>query len=202
MVSYRYIFPNLRQKWRAEMPIYEYQCTECRKTFEFIHMTGDTSPEASPCCSAPAKRIETTDYDEHQKSHCSCIVCGTHNPISLKLKFSVQPDGSVFAQFKGNSLLQGYRGILHGGIVATLLDATMTHCLFYNGIQALTGDLQIRFLKPVPFNAQLQLRAKITTSFRPLYKVDSELTYNKQPMARAQAKFMETSEAIGYCAQT
>jgi acyl-coenzyme A thioesterase PaaI-like protein len=136
------------------------------------------------------------EYAERQKSHCNCIVCGNSNPISLGLKFSILPDGGVFSMFKGSALFQGYHGILHGGIIAALLDATMTHCLFHNKIQAVTGDLQIRFLKPVPCSSSLELRARIDSSFSPLYKLSSELTCEKQLMARGKAKFMETSDPV------
>ena len=71
-----------------------------------------------------------TGYDEQQKTHCNCIVCGAGNPISLGMKFEIKPNGSVGATFKGNSLFQGYRGIIHGGFISALLDATLTHCLF------------------------------------------------------------------------
>ena len=87
-------------------------------------------------------------------------------------------------------MLQGYRGILHGGIVATLLDAAMTHCLFHQGIEAVTGDLQVRYLKQIPFNADLDIRARLVSSFSPLYKLESEITVGNQVMARAKAKFM------------
>ena len=133
------------------------------------------------------------DYANFQKSHCNCIVCGTNNPISLGLEFDIKPDGSVCADFKGRALFQGYRGILHGGIIAALLDAAMTHCLFHHGIQAVTGDLQVRFLKPVPFSALLHLRAKISSSFPPLHKLDSELTCNKHLMARGRARFIDST---------
>ena len=136
---------------------------------------------------------ELSDYIDYQKTHCNCIVCGSNNPISLGLKFLSQPDGSVSTQFRGSSLFQGYQGIVHGGIIATLLDATMTHCLFHNGIEAVTGDLQIRFLKPVPCSSQLELRAWIQTRFSPLYKVESEMICQRDVMAQGKAKFMETS---------
>ncbi|MCP4606321.1 MAG: PaaI family thioesterase [Proteobacteria bacterium] len=133
----------------------------------------------------------STNYIEHQKSHCNCIVCGSDNPISLGLKFNVEPDGSVRTQFRGSSLFQGYKGILHGGIIAALLDATMTHCLFHQGVEAVTGDLQIRFLESVPCGSQLDLHGRLVSKFSPLYKLESELICDKRLMARAKANFMK-----------
>lgn len=129
-------------------------------------------------------------YAECQQSHCNCIVCGDHNPVSLGLAFDCNPDGSVSSQFSGSSLLQGYSGILHGGIIAALLDASMTHCLFHLGIKAVTGALDVRFVKPVPCDALLTIRASLTDSNPPLYKLKSFLTCDRRVMARAHAKFM------------
>ena len=131
-----------------------------------------------------------SSYTEFQVSHNNCIVCGDNNPVSLGLRFEAESDGSVRSSFRGSSLFQGYSGILHGGIIATLLDSTMTHCLFHHGIKAVTGDIQVRFLKPVPFNSLLTLRAKLVSSYPPLYKLDSEVLCDKQVMARCQGRFM------------
>ena len=144
----------------------------------------------------PQKQIITPSrpdlYEDRCRSHCNCIVCGSDNPISLKLKFELRPDGSVCARFRGNSLFQGYKGILHGGIISTLLDATMTHCLFYHGVQAVTGNLQVHFLQPVPSDIPLIITAKISSYHSVLYYMESELIGNKRLLSRGQAKFMQT----------
>ena len=87
--------------------------------------------------------------------------------------------------------MQGYDGILHGGIIAALLDASMTHCLFHLGIEAVTGTLDVRFIKPVPCDATLTVRANLTDSHPPLFKLKSVLMWDRHIMARAQAKFMQ-----------
>ena len=135
-----------------------------------------------------------TMYAERRSSHGNCIACGKANPFSLGLSFDLLPDGSVQSRFKGNAIYQGYKGILHGGIVSTLLDASMAHCLFHHGIEAVTGDLQVRFLKPVLFDAELTLTAKITQSHPLLYKLESEVSWGKQLMAAGKGKFMKIQE--------
>jgi len=96
----------------------------------------------------------------------------------------------VRTQWKAESELQGYEDILHGGVIAGLLDAAMTHCLFHQGVQALTGELQIRFLQPVPCEALLELRAWLVIARPPLYHVAAEAIYGQNVMATAEAKFM------------
>jgi len=125
----------------------------------------------------------------HQ-NHNNCFVCGQQNPYSLGLKFTTNKQGETSAQFAGNSNLQGYTGILHGGIITTLLDAAMTNCLFDHGVTALTGDLQVRFLYPIPCNKTIKIQAKILTTKKPLYILQAEILYQKKVMARAKAKFI------------
>ena len=122
--------------------------------------------------------------------HSRCLFCGHLNSRSLNLSFRPDGDGVVRTQWKADSELQGYDDILHGGVIAGLLDAAMTHCLFHQGVQAVTGDLQVRFLHPVPCEALLELRAWLVVARPPLYRVAAELVCGQDTMARAEAKFM------------
>jgi acyl-coenzyme A thioesterase PaaI-like protein len=107
------------------------------------------------------------------------------------LHFQNEEDDVAHARFQGNSRLQGYDGILHGGIVAALLDASMTHCLFHHGVRAVTGDLRIRFVEQIPYDAALDVRAWVLSSTPPLYRLKAELVCEKRVMAWAEAKFVE-----------
>jgi acyl-coenzyme A thioesterase PaaI-like protein len=96
----------------------------------------------------------------------------------------------VRARVLGHPGLQGYDGILHGGVISALLDEAMTHCLFHHGVKAVTGELRVRFLKPVPCQADLDLKAWLSSERPPLYRVKAELVHEQQVVARAEAKFM------------
>jgi hypothetical protein len=67
----------------------------------------------------------------------------------------------------------------------------MTHCLFHHGVQALTGDLRVRFLEPVPCDSLLDLRARIEAMSPPLYRVKAELVCDERVMAWAEARFLQ-----------
>lgn len=66
-------------------------------------------------------------------THPSCFVCGAANPSGFHLRFALAPDGSVSAHVPCPQQFQSYDGTLHGGVVAALLDAAMTNCLFARG---------------------------------------------------------------------
>lgn len=123
--------------------------------------------------------------------HSQCLLCGESNPLSLKLAFSLADDGSVTARFESQPGLQGYDGIQHGGVTASLLDAAMTHCLFHHGIKALTADLHIRYARAIACDASLNLWASIIASRPPLYRLRAEISQDGRLMAWGEAKFLD-----------
>lgn len=127
------------------------------------------------------------------ESHSQCLLCGEDNPWSLRLDFKVIDEGEVGAVFQAHEKLQGYAGILHGGVISALLDSAMAHCLFHQGIQGLTAELRVRFLKPMPWETPIELRAKLDESRPPLYQVKAELKQKGILVAKAQAKFFNHS---------
>lgn len=122
--------------------------------------------------------------------HPRCVLCGPQNPWSLRLQFLPGEDGSVQTIFRGHERLQGYEGILHGGVIAALLDAAMTHCLFYHGVHVVTAALDIRYLEAVPLEVPLVVKAR-PVSMRPtLYRLQAEVEWEGRVLASAEARFM------------
>jgi len=123
--------------------------------------------------------------------HSQCILCGTDHPQGLRLAFNTHADGHVEAFFACDRLYQGYSGRLHGGVIAALLDSAMTNCLFGLGRVAVTGELKVRFLKPIIVCRPAIVSARLAESLAPLFKMSGEVCQNGEIRARATAKFME-----------
>ncbi len=73
-----------------------------------------------------------------------CFVCGSENPVGLRLQFTHHGEG-VRAEFTPSQVHVGYDGIVHGGIIAALIDDAMANIWFVRGEEALTAKLEIRF---------------------------------------------------------
>jgi acyl-coenzyme A thioesterase PaaI-like protein len=127
---------------------------------------------------------------KHPESHDNCVMCGDKNNFSFRLSFESDATGKVFTTFQSFPELQGYAGQMHGGIISSLLDCAMTHCLFNRNIEAVTAELNVRFLKPVPHNSLVQLSAWVTEKIISLYKLKAELAVDGEVLARAESKFM------------
>ncbi len=129
--------------------------------------------------------------------HAGCLLCGTENPWSLGLAFEPDGAGGVHADILPDTRLQGYNGMLHGGVAAALLDSAMTHCLFHRGIRAVTGELRVRYPHPVPMKHKLSLQAHVTEATPPLYRLKAELATDGEVRVWAQATFCRVAEGHG-----
>ncbi|MHC9540220.1 MAG: PaaI family thioesterase [Vulcanimicrobiota bacterium] len=89
-----------------------------------------------------------------------CFACGTDNPIGLMLRF--QPDGDgICGDFTPRREHQGYKGIIHGGILSTLLDEAMARLLINQGLKIVTVKMEIRYKKPVHVGERLKIKAAL-----------------------------------------
>lgn len=89
-----------------------------------------------------------------------CFACGKSNPKGLKLEFVVEGDEYV-TYFIPEKFHQGWEGIVHGGIVSTILDEVMARLVYFRGISAVTGEMSVRFRKPCPIGKKLRFAGKI-----------------------------------------
>ena len=121
--------------------------------------------------------------------HPDCVVCSDSNENGLHLKFMVSDDGSVSAGFECTESLQGYPGILHGGVITTILDGAMGHCMFARGLTAVTVEMTTRFKLPVKTGQGATVHARITRSSHPLYLLEAEIIQGGKVRVTAKSKF-------------
>ncbi len=123
--------------------------------------------------------------------HGSCFLCGSSNPMGIKLAFEAESEGSVVTRVCFSELYAGYPGVLHGGLVSALLDAAMTNALFSKGVVAVTAELTVRFLAPVSPSRHALVRGSVVNrEHHRLYAVSAELEQDGKCRARATAKFL------------
>jgi acyl-coenzyme A thioesterase PaaI-like protein len=147
-------------------------------------------PQAPTTGTHPAHARQSLLDSLISAQHADCLMCGPANALGMKLKFRVQPDGSVLALFPCRENLRSYAETLHGGVISALLDAAMTNALFAVGVVGVTVELTVRFLAPVALNRGALVRGSIEREEHPLYTVRAELEQDGKLMARANARFM------------
>jgi acyl-coenzyme A thioesterase PaaI-like protein len=119
-----------------------------------------------------------------------CFYCGKDNPLGLKMNFSLSGD-LCFSEVTPPDFLQGYDGVLHGGIISALLDEVMVNHLLAKGVQTVTADLYVRFKKPVPIGMPLKVVSRQVSGRKGLFEMESWLEgTGGEVMATATAKLM------------
>ena len=88
-----------------------------------------------------------------------CFVCGRQNQVGLKLQFYEDREaGQVMVPLVIPDHYQGYPGIAHGGILATILDELSGRALMIGAEDDpfwVTAKLEIRYRKPTPTETPL-----------------------------------------------
>jgi uncharacterized protein (TIGR00369 family) len=89
-----------------------------------------------------------------------CFGCGGANSRGMHLAF-VQDDSTqrIRGRFRLGPEYQGGAGFIHGGIIATLLDEAMGKVNRFHNLHAVTAELTIEYLKPVPVDQEILIEA-------------------------------------------
>ncbi|MDQ7822815.1 MAG: dephospho-CoA kinase [Candidatus Eremiobacteraeota bacterium] len=99
------------------------------------------------------ERLALTLRDDHY-----CFACGADNPVSLRLSFSHDEKG-LSGTFTTRREHQGYKGLLHGGIITTMLDEAMARYLIDKGHRVVTVKMELRFRRPALTGDTLTVKA-------------------------------------------
>jgi uncharacterized protein (TIGR00369 family) len=85
-----------------------------------------------------------------------CFGCGGANDRGMQLTFE-QDDAArrIRGRFRVGAAYQGGSGMAHGGIIALLLDEVMAKVSRFTQDRAVTGELTVKYLKPVPVDEDI-----------------------------------------------
>ncbi|MFA6843646.1 MAG: PaaI family thioesterase, partial [Bacilli bacterium] len=83
--------------------------------------------------------------------------------------------------------------MLHGGVISTLLDAAMTHCLLAAGVVAVTTELVVKFRRPLRPGIDARISAVIKKNYNRLYLTAAQVTQENRVVAKADGKFFAGS---------
>ncbi len=90
-----------------------------------------------------------------------CFGCSQTNEVGLRLEFAAAEDGVVRALARISDRYEGPPGFVHGGLIATLLDEAMSKANRAYGEVAVTRQLQVEYLHPVPTGEVIRLEGRV-----------------------------------------
>ena len=123
-----------------------------------------------------------------------CFICGMENDKGLRAQFYETDDNQLVALFTAHELHQSFPNRVHGGISSAILDELIGRCLQIGDPNnwAVTVELNVKFLKPLPYEKQLKAIARIDKDTRLLAFGSGEIFNEKGEIAvSAQAKYMK-----------
>ncbi len=106
---------------------------------------------------------EKTTFKRQPNSR-HCFICGMENPVGLHLHIYETAPGQVESTYIAPDHFQGYPGVLHGGIVAAIIDEISGRALM--GSDAMdprfmfTAKLEVKYRKNVPIARKLKIVGK------------------------------------------
>jgi uncharacterized protein (TIGR00369 family) len=106
-----------------------------------------------------------------------CLVCGRTNPQGLHLHLHVDPaSGEVHVPFTPAAAQMGFEGIIHGGVLATVLDEAMVWAASWPGRRfCVCGELTVRFRHSAAVGMALSVVAKVSAVRSRLIETTAEL---------------------------
>lgn len=107
-----------------------------------------------------AEAVQDPDKLNDETTYQLCFACGARNADGLQMVFQRHGD-RIVAEFIPRERHQGFPGVLHGGIVATLLDETLSRTGALRREWLMTGKLEIRFRQPAPIGLPMRVWGEI-----------------------------------------
>jgi uncharacterized protein (TIGR00369 family) len=127
-----------------------------------------------------------TIYTKMQKNYC--FACGQNNPDGMRLKFTLDEDRQVFVcDFRLSKRYTGPPGHCHGGIIATILDDAMGKVNKLRQVIALTREMTVEYLKPVPLHKPLRVEGR-EVSVHGTQHINAAAIYNQKGEVLARSK--------------
>ncbi len=124
-----------------------------------------------------------------------CFGCGSLNPQGLLLRFRPCTEG-VWAEITLGQLHEGYLGMAHGGILATILDEAMSWAITAGGDFGVTGRMSMSFRKPARIGDPLRVIGRVTSRRSRMIETSATVVCieSGEVIAEADARFVRVSE--------
>ena len=103
-----------------------------------------------------------------------CFGCGPLNPDGLRMRFEPVGEESV-CEFRVPSEYQSWAGVVHGGIIALLLDEAVGWAAWHRGHPAVTGKLEVRYRQPLRLGEHVRVAARLERVRRTLIYAVGEI---------------------------
>jgi uncharacterized protein (TIGR00369 family) len=132
-----------------------------------------------------------------------CFGCGGANDVGMKLTFEQDNDARrIVGRFVLGEAYQGGAGMAHGGIIALLLDEAMGKVCRFREVRAVTAELNVEYLKPVPVDREIVVEGyESEQKGKNLFLVGEIRNGEGTLLARSRGRFVVVGDKVASGAQ-
>jgi uncharacterized protein (TIGR00369 family) len=136
----------------------------------------------------------TNNFNDNRE----CFVCGEKNPIGLKLRIRTDAErGESTADVTFPEHFQGWSKIVHGGLLASVLDEAMIYAAGAKGLKCVTGEMTVRYVKPASTGVAYTLKGRFVEDKGRIVIAESALfDGDRQEVARASGKLFKVTGTV------
>jgi acyl-coenzyme A thioesterase PaaI-like protein len=146
--------------------------------------------------SRPAIQPAVLRYEDFRIRPHNCFACGELNEIGLHLKLNLEP-GRCWTELEMPRRFEGWEGIVHGGILCTILDEVMAWALVAQDSWGVTARMSIDFRRPVTVGQAIRAEGWIDESRRRIQITAGRIldAATGAELATAEATYVAATEA-------
>jgi len=104
-----------------------------------------------------------------------CYVCGSENPAGLHITFARDGAAGCRAEYIARPDHVGWPGLIHGGMLFTLMDEAVAWALIYAGLRGVTARCEAQFRRPATVGSSLVITGRVVESSRRLVRTRAEI---------------------------
>lgn len=125
-----------------------------------------------------------------------CFVCGSLNKAGLKLEFQLDKENkTILTEFTPQKIYQGFKDIVHGGMIGLILDECMVNLVWKLGLHAVSAEYTVRLINPAAVGKRLIFSAKIVSEKPRIVMLEGECRdEDGKPIAASSSKCIMVSK--------
>jgi uncharacterized protein (TIGR00369 family) len=125
-----------------------------------------------------------------------CFACGDLSARGIRMQLHMEPD-RAWSDLTLEATFQGWEGIAHGGILATLLDEAMAWATASREIFGFTARMTIEYRRPVPVGVPIRVEGRIVDAKRRLIRTEASIVdpATGDVLAHAEGVYVVAPEA-------
>jgi uncharacterized protein (TIGR00369 family) len=135
-------------------------------------------------------------YEDFRIRPHNCFACGELSEVGLHLKLNLE-SGRCWTELEMPRRFEGWEGVIHGGILCTILDEVMAWALVQSDSWGVTARISVDFRRPVTVGQKIRAEGWITESRRRIHVTAAKIVDadTGDELASAEATYVAASEA-------